>query len=57
MEAPGKYFLYSLTLHVKAHLAGFHSDSNSVPLYCGSGNPTTMQGVAVFHAFRSSEYP
>ena len=46
MEAPGKYFLYSLTHHVKDHLAGFHSDSNSVPPCCGLGNHTTMQEVA-----------
>ena len=57
MEAPGKYFLYSLTHHVRAHLAGFSSDSNSVPPCCGLGNHTTMQGVAVFHSFHSSEYP
>ena len=56
MEAPGKYFVYSLTHHVKAPLAGFHNESNSDPPYCGLGNPTTMQGVAVFHAFNNSEY-
>ena len=56
MEALGKCFLYSLTHHVKTHLAGFRSDSNSVPPYCGLGNHNTMQGVTVFHAFHSSEY-
>ena len=57
MEAPSKYFLFSLTHHVKTHLAGFQSDLNLVPPYCGLLNHTTMQGVAVFDAFHSSEYP
>ena len=57
MEASGKYFLYSLTHYVKTPLAGFYSDSNSLPLYCGFNNHTTMQRVFVFHAFHSSEYP
>ena len=52
MEVPGKYFLYSLTLHVTVHLAGFHSDSNSAPPYCGLHNHNAMEGVAVFHAFQ-----
>ena len=51
MEVPVKYFLYSLTLHVTVHLAGFHSDSNSAPPYCGLDNHNAMEGV------ESSEYP
>ena len=47
MEAPGKYFSYSLTHHAKTHLAGLHSDSNSVPPYCCFGNHTIMQRVGV----------
>ena len=45
------HFLYSLTHHVRAHLAGFHCDSDSVPPYYGLDNHTTMQGVAELHAF------
>ena len=57
METRGKYFLNNLIHHLKAHLAEFHSDSNSVPPYCGLGNNTAIQGIAVFHAFHSSKYP